>query len=82
MRNYLLERQYGITSEDYARMLKSQSGKCAICGKKPKGSLHVDHCHETQRIRKLLCVKCNMALGVYEANRDKFEKYLRITQES
>ena len=45
-------------------MLAEQEGGCAICGEPPKTSaLHVDHCHDTGRVRGLLCFRCNSALG-------------------
>jgi hypothetical protein len=60
-----LKRVHGITVEDYEAMLAAQRGGCAICGKPPRPdiSLHVDHDHETGRIRGLLCFPCNNALG-------------------
>lgn len=67
-----LRRKYGITSDQYKEMLKTQGDACAICKKpetSPDGrtggtkSLAVDHCHETQRIRGLLCKRCNTLLG-------------------
>jgi hypothetical protein len=37
---------------------------CAICREPPGDTaLHVDHCHDTGRIRGLLCFRCNSALG-------------------
>jgi len=60
-----LRRTYGITLEDYAALLDQQGGVCRLCGKPPsKKSLHVDHCHESGKIRGLLCSKCNTALGL------------------
>lgn len=67
--NYL-KNKFGITIEEYEKMLKKQNGACAIC-KKPetticKGTLRrlsVDHCHKTGRIRGLLCNRCNTSLG-------------------
>lgn len=56
---------FGLTTEDYDRLLESQNGVCAICGKKPKGKLHVDHCHATGIVRGLLCHKCNAGLGLF-----------------
>jgi hypothetical protein len=83
MRNYVLQREYGIDAEEYERMWVAQLGLCAICGdaeSKGRGRLHVDHCHKTNKVRKLLCVTCNMALGVYERNHEKFSKYIRDNQ--
>lgn len=60
-----LKLKYGITHKEYDEMLEKQNGVCAICGdpsRKPYG-LHVDHNHDTGKIRKLLCGRCNTALG-------------------
>jgi hypothetical protein len=46
---------------------KSHNGKCDICGVK-SGSLHIDHCHQTNEIRGLLCGSCNLALGHFKSN--------------
>lgn len=70
-RHYGRKRYYGLTGEEYGAMLAEQKGVCAICEKPetamlrgtPK-QLHVDHCHETNRIRALLCGKCNAMLGL------------------
>jgi hypothetical protein len=50
-------------------MLANQNGVCKICNKPCKSgkSLAVDHCHETGRVRGLLCAKCNTNLGRIEA---------------
>ena len=49
-------------------MLADQGGVCAVCSREPTPgiSLHVDHDHETGRIRGLLCFRCNNALGDLE----------------
>lgn len=62
----LLEK-YGITPDEYKKLFKKQKGKCAICNKKPiKGrNLAIDHCHETGRIRGLLCFRCNFGLSYF-----------------
>ena len=53
-------RAYGITIEQYDKMFAMQDGVCALCGKPPgKTRLHVDHCHESKRVRGLLCAYCN-----------------------
>lgn len=73
-KNQLLKKCYGITLDDYNRMLKAQNGVCAICEGTEKSTcekngkvrtLNVDHCHTTGLIRGLLCSRCNRALGFF-----------------
>ena len=70
-------RKYGITEEMYHDMCTEQGDMCCICKRhkndipipdKPKQGQRsrafvIDHCHETHKVRGLLCVKCNTALG-------------------
>lgn len=72
MRRHDLMRSYGITPEDYDRMVKEQSGVCAICGGPPqgRGRLHVDHVHGSGSIRALLCSRCNPGIGMFKDNPD------------
>ncbi len=67
-RDSYLRRKYGITMEQYDLMLAEQDGGCAICKRSPSESisLHVDHDHDTGRIRGLLCFRCNNSLGDLE----------------
>lgn len=55
--------KYGIDQAAYDAMLKSQGGVCAICHEAVEYVLKVDHCHETGRVRGLLCHPCNVGLG-------------------
>ncbi|MCK5641504.1 MAG: endonuclease VII domain-containing protein, partial [Gammaproteobacteria bacterium] len=55
---------YGITEEQYQEMLKAQDNGCWICGRPPgKKQLFVDHDHQTDKVRGLLCSQCNSAIG-------------------
>jgi formate dehydrogenase maturation protein FdhE len=85
MREYMLKSKFGITAEQYAQMMLEQNGKCAMCGSEPKSkagrhstvaALAVDHCHESGRVRRLLCTSCNMGLGWYELHKGKVHEYL------
>ena len=63
--------KYGLTQDDYDRILKEQNGGCAICGTTESGhneSEHfvVDHNHETGETRGLLCNLCNLAIGRFK----------------
>ncbi|MFI0239387.1 endonuclease VII domain-containing protein [Streptomyces sp. NPDC016845] len=55
------KRQYGMTEADRDAMVASQMGICVICRKAP--AVHVDHCHETGRVRGVVCFNCNSAFG-------------------
>lgn len=62
-REYSLKAKYGLTLDDYEAMCIAQDGKCAICFDDTQGKLVVDHCHESGRVRELLCHRCNVGLG-------------------
>lgn len=64
--------KYGITIEEYERIFEQQDGKCKICDNvaNGKGRLHVDHCHDTGKVRGLLCSSCNIGLGLFKHNAD------------
>jgi len=65
-----MQKLYGITVEDYQRMMADQGSRCAICRNPESGKrgergfpLSVDHCHKTGKVRGLLCSKCNLGIG-------------------
>jgi hypothetical protein len=78
-----LRHDYGITLEEYTRLLDKQKGLCAICGKPPKGGsptnqrLHVDHNHTTGKVRGLLCKNCNTAIGFLGEDLSRIEASIR-----
>lgn len=72
---------FGLTEDDYQRMLKAQDGRCYVCGFKPrKTRLAVDHDHETGLVRGLLCAKqgvgCNGTLGFFRDNIEVFRRFV------
>jgi hypothetical protein len=77
-RTAYFKRKYGITADEYDRLLQSQEGGCAICGENPhKYGLAVDHDHVTGRVRGLLCVSHNTALGFFKDNVALLEKAIQ-----
>ncbi|MGH9084278.1 MAG: endonuclease VII domain-containing protein [Acidimicrobiales bacterium] len=60
-------RTYGISADDFDRLLDEQNGGCAICRARPdrEASMHVDHDHESGAVRGLLCLSCNQGLGKF-----------------
>lgn len=74
-------KKYKLTQVGYDTLLLAQDGVCAICAQperaRYKGTLRrlsVDHCHETGRVRGLLCTPCNRGLGYLGDNMERLEK--------
>lgn len=69
-------KRYGITLEDYDKMVEERGGRRDICGTVPEKRLHVDHDHSCcsgrrscgDCIRGLLCSRCNLMLGMMNDN--------------
>lgn len=88
-------RTYGITIKDYDLLREAQGYSCAICdrheseintrgrtGHNRYRLLVIDHCHETDEVRGLLCHDCNVMLGNAKDDPDvllKAVEYLRET---
>jgi hypothetical protein len=73
MRARHLQQTYGITIEDWDALFLSQGSACAICRATDPGTKlgwHVDHCHNTQAVRGILCGGCNTGLGHFRDNKD------------
>lgn len=77
-----LKKRFNISERDYDLILEKQNGVCAICKEDEKvidgqskklKPLSVDHCHETGKIRGLLCTACNTGIGLL-----KHEPYLLL----
>jgi len=78
---YDLKKNYSLTLAEYDALLQKQGGCCAICEKdetmKIKGKvirLSVDHCHETGKVRGLLCTRCNTGLGNFSDDIDRLKQ--------
>ncbi len=61
---------YGLSQRAYESLVKAQGNRCAICFKEFKNTTRhdrpcVDHNHETEKIRGLLCWVCNVGLGSF-----------------
>jgi hypothetical protein len=65
------------------KLLKKQGNVCAICGKglEKDKRLAVDHNHKTGKIRGLLCVNCNMMLGMSKDNINTLKSAIKYLEE-
>lgn len=61
-------RMYNITKEE-AIKLRRESSSCGICKKEIKWkNRHLDHCHNSKKVRGILCPTCNKGLGSFYDN--------------
>jgi len=74
IRNRRIARVFGITTKDYDLMLESQGNRCAICDNSQNGRrFDIDHNHITGKVRGLLCVKCNIGIGLFDSDENGSE---------
>ena len=69
---------------DYALLLETQNGCCAICGKSEEENgqrLAIDHNHITHQVRALLCRHCNTGLGAFKDNETLMNKAIEYLKE-
>lgn len=83
-KNAYLQRNFGITLDQFNKMLKLQENKCKICFKKFSDSLftNVDHNHDTKKVRGILCRKCNLGIGHFKDNTDSLKSSLSYLEAS
>jgi hypothetical protein len=81
IRNSQLKRNYNITLDIYNEMLTSQNHKCAICKiYTGKNNLCVDHNHDNDQVRGLLCSKCNFLIGLAQENTSVLHEAIRYLE--
>ncbi len=81
--------RYGITEGQYQEMIQAQDGRCSVCtdpldmAKKT----HLDHNHQTGRLRGVLCHGCNVGIGnmkdsvtVLRAAADYLDRHARLAE--
>lgn len=79
-RKYMIKRDFNLDYSDYLDIHKIQNSCCAICGIAEKNlvgkakRLAVDHCHSTDKVRGLLCQKCNVGIGNLQDNSELLRK--------
>ncbi len=66
--NYWPELTWQAALDKWRSMYTAQNGKCLFGHETTR--LHVDHCHETGKVRGLLCYNCNNGIGRFKENID------------
>lgn len=67
-------KRQGINPDLAEQYFLAHDGKCEICGSQSEQVLHVDHCHDTNKIRGMLCRTCNLGLGNFKDSKDLLSK--------
>lgn len=85
----ILKAKYDIDAKIYAEMHNKQKGVCAVCrnpetvrSQNKVRRLSVDHNHRTNKVRKLLCDRCNRLLGVADDNVELLMKVIQYLKEN
>lgn len=76
---------YGLNQEEFDLIFEKQNKKCAICGYYDTNNINffpvIDHCHDSLKVRGILCSKCNLGLGNFNDSIDNLKnaiKYLEV----
>jgi hypothetical protein len=77
IRKWYLKTTYGLTPEQYQEMYSKYDGKCYICMELKDYYLHVDHNHDTGKIRGLLCNNCNRAIGLLKDSSESLRNAIK-----
>lgn len=78
-----LKNYHNFTPEQYEALLIKQDGKCAICAtpqEKLTRGLFIDHCHNTDKRRGLLCQQCNFAIGHAKDNIKRLKQMIKYLE--
>lgn len=79
------KRYYGIDNAQFLAMGEAQSWKCEICKISITDNACVDHDHETNQIRSLLCRRCNSGLGMFSDDQETLQRaanYLKLWRQN
>lgn len=78
--DWRLKGDFGIGLDEYMELLEKQGGICAICSRDDR-KIVIDHDHLTGKIRGLLCIRCNVALGTFGDTAEGVERALNYLRE-
>lgn len=77
---YRLTHKFKLTLKQYEELGEKNNWSCFICQKKQLDSkirLAIDHDHITNKVRGLLCSKCNHGLGMFNDDKSLLRKAIQ-----
>ncbi len=80
VKNQIIYKKYGITIEQATEMLVKQNYTCPICLGRLDDEIgrnaQIEHCHKTKRVRGIVCLRCNLALGYAQDDPSKLARMI------
>lgn len=76
----IVEKRHGLEKGQLIKMKKDVDFKCQICYNELQ--LAVDHCHESGKVRGLLCSNCNNGLGRFKDNLEYLKNAIKYLKEN
>jgi len=70
-------KKMGFDPDYIEQYVNEQPQVCQICGAKSNGKyrrMYIDHCHNTNQLRGMLCANCNFGLGNFMDDVDTLKK--------
>lgn len=83
-RRRYLRYAYKLSMDEYNEIFDKQEGRCAICHKHQSElntPLCIDHDHETDDVRGLLCSNCNSMLGMADDNQSLLQEAIEYLKQ-
>ncbi|PHS02819.1 MAG: hypothetical protein COA78_20475 [Blastopirellula sp.] len=77
-REYHFRKSYGLTLEEVQKMKDDLGGCCPVCG---NSDLVIDHCHNSSRVRGMLCNRCNQGLGLMRESKEYLTNLIAYIEE-
>ncbi len=81
--SYHLIKRHKLTYEQWIKMFEDQNYECYLCDAPVKAHLGnspdrgvVDHNHDNNQVRKILCHNCNRTLGLVKERKDVLKRMM------
>ena len=85
-RLYHIKQNYKVEPEVIMEIMDDQKGCCAVCKESlvypdSRKTYAIDHCHDTDEIRGLLCVRCNTGIALLGDNAESLlDAFIYLTK--
>jgi hypothetical protein len=80
-KNQRYKRDYNLTIHDIVKLKRQQNYKCPICLSFLTSKFVVDHNHTTEKVRGLLCRRCNTSLGLFKDSKYILKRAIKYLEE-